>query len=277
MCWAVQRGGSASPACGFALPSCPSTAECWPCACRGGFWEPWVPAPWLSGIGTKRYGWTSGSPAGCSQPGQVRAITCPRGGSQDKSSPKSVNGVFAAGFRGVVRLLPAWHPQAFSIQSERDKQTGSASLIYFLIQKRSGGGAVTLSRAQPALPLLTAQQRCLRTQIPTLSSLKAVKMYFLLCHFSFWQAGSQVGLENVKVGNKVVCWEKKKKERKKGEKKKAKRRGARACRGAAGTRAGAGCFRHGASQEPWLRTVTAMCPAPGTMALPPPAPALHCG
>ena len=130
-------------------------------------------------------------------------------------------------------MLPARHPQAFSIQSEREKQTGSASLIYFLIRKRSSGGGVTLSRAQPALPLLTAQQRCLRTRIPTLSSLEAVKMYFLLCHFSFWQAGSQVGLENVKVGNKVVCHKKKEKrrERKKGKKKrkKPKWRSARAC------------------------------------------------
>lgn len=38
-------------------------------------------------------------------------------------------------------------------------------------------------------------------------------MYFLLCHFSFWQASSQVGLENVKVGNKVVRCKKKKRER----------------------------------------------------------------
>lgn len=42
-------------------------------------------------------------------------------------------------------------------------------------------------------------------------------MYFLLCHFSFWQASSQVGLENVKVGNKVVRCEKKKRERGKRE------------------------------------------------------------
>lgn len=87
---------------------------------------------------------------------------------------------------------------------ERDKQTASAPLIYVLIGKGSSRGGVTLSRAQPALPLLTAQQRCLRTQIPPLSSPEAVKMYFLLCRFSFWQAGSQVGLETVKVGNKVV-------------------------------------------------------------------------
>lgn len=85
-----------------------------------------------------------------------------------------------------------------------DKQTGSTSLTYSLVQKRSSRGGVTLSRAQPALPLLTAQQRCLRAQIPALSSLKAVKMYFLLCHSSFWKAGSQGGLESVKVGNKVV-------------------------------------------------------------------------
>lgn len=85
----------------------------------------------------------------------------------------------------------------------REGKTNKFHFFIFTWQWSSRGG-VTLSRAQPALSLLTAQQRCLWTQIPTFSSLEAVKMYFLLCHFSFWQAGSQVGLENVKVGNKVV-------------------------------------------------------------------------
>lgn len=48
-------------------------------------------------------------------------------------------------------------------------------------------------------------------------------MYFLLCHFSFWQAGSQVGLENVKVGNKVVCHKKKEKRREEEGKEKKKK------------------------------------------------------
>lgn len=104
-----------------------------------------------------------------------------------------------------------------------DKQTGSTSLTYSFIQKRSSRGGVTLSRAQPALPLLTAQQSCLWAQIPVLSSPEAVKMYFLLCHSSSWQAGSQGSLESIKVGNKVIHWEKKKEKKGKWERGKGKK------------------------------------------------------
>lgn len=123
--------------------------------------------------------------AGPSEPGQAGAIGSP-GGSQDKTSPACERGF----------------PCTASPVREKNKQ---APLFFFIFNWQwSSRGGVTLSRAQPALSLLTAQKRCLWAQIPTFSSLEAVKMYFLLCHFSFWQAGSQVGLENVKVGNKVV-------------------------------------------------------------------------
>lgn len=125
-------------------------------------------------MGTKRYRWTSGSPA-VARPGQSHRV--PPGGSQDGSCPPPA--AWERGFcspavppqlSGVVGFLPTRHPQTISIHSNGDKQTGAASL--FLIWKRSGGGGVTLSRAQPALPLLSAQHRCLRTRIPTLSSLE---------------------------------------------------------------------------------------------------------
>lgn len=140
---------------------------------------------WVDGLGQKWVFIVHGSCwllAGPSEPDKVRAMGNP-GGSQDKTCER--------GF-----------PCTASPVQGKNKQT---PLLFFIFNWQwSSRGGVTLSRAQPALSLLTAQKRCLWTQIPTFSSLEAVKMYFLLCHFSFWQAGSQVGLENVKVGNKVV-------------------------------------------------------------------------
>lgn len=160
-----------------------------------------MPASWLPGRTWQLAQKDPPALVGPRQPGQVRASGVPGGFTrQELPSRKgfSAERVFLQ-LRGSSLASPSLqHPV------ERDKQTASAPLIYVLIGKRSGRGGVTLSRAQPALPLLTAQQRCLRTQIPPLSSPEAVKMYFLLCRFSFWQAGSQVGLETVKVGNKVV-------------------------------------------------------------------------
>lgn len=48
-------------------------------------------------------------------------------------------------------------------------------------------------------------------------------MYFLLCHSSSWQAGSQGSLESIKVGNKVIHWEKKKEKKGKWERGKGKK------------------------------------------------------
>lgn len=136
---------------------------------------------------------------------QLRAVcVCPQGVTREKFPkegdfcrpqlpPQLIGGSGACSQDSIPNLSPS-----------SQRRASAVCFSYCLIQKRSRGGGVTLSRAQPALGLLTAQQRCLRTRIPNLSFLKAVKMYFLLCHFSFWQAGSQVCLVNVKVGNKVV-------------------------------------------------------------------------
>ena len=120
------------------------------------------------------------------------------GGSRDKSSPT----VGGGGFGGSRACSPHGIPKP-AASSPRATNKQAPLLFVFQLGRGAAERGYTLQSttcsafAQGAAPLFTAR-------IPALSSLEAVKMYFLLCHFSFWQAGSQVGLENVKVGNKVV-------------------------------------------------------------------------
>lgn len=189
-CWAGQ-GGVSIKICSSQLP-----LRC-PCATMVGSGSCGASCPAVREhvvIGTERHPWADESqPA---RPGQ--SLMGPWRIHKTRAPQPIHERVFLQHSGSFLASPSLQHPV------ERDKQTASTSLIYVLIGKRSSGGEVALSRAQPALPLLTAQQHCLRTQIPPLSSPEAVKMYFLLCRFSFWRAGSQVGLETVKVGNKVV-------------------------------------------------------------------------